>query len=151
MDCSKIVIVAMLLCFFVQFSELFRISGSQANDINMREDHTIEDAFMVANVVTQDEIEEFHRANGFATPSIENEVDDQSPDDVQQSQARSFGHTVEALKFWNWSAFDHFRLWIEERRRRTTTIKPIPVYIVNNPHESIPYNGIYASRPPYFK
>ncbi|KAK4036548.1 hypothetical protein OUZ56_028599 [Daphnia magna] len=151
MDCSKIAIVTMLLCFYVQLSELYRIAGSQANEINTREDHTIEDAFMVANGVTQDEIEEFHRTNGFAAPSIGDGVVDQSTDDVQQSQVRSFGHAVEALKFWNWSAFDRFRLWIEERRRRTTTIKPIPVYIVNNPHESIPYNGIYASRPPYFK
>lgn len=53
----------MLLCFYVQLSELFRIAGSQANEINTREDHTIEDAFMVANGVTQDEIEEFHRTS----------------------------------------------------------------------------------------
>lgn len=55
----------------------------------------------------------------------------------------------EALKFWNWHAFDNFRHWIEERR--TTTIKPISVYIVNNPDETDSFNDIYVtSRPPYF-
>ena len=50
------------------------------------------------------------------------------------------------------SAFDHFRNWIQDRRRLTTTIKPIPVYIVKHPEDSLPYtNDIYVSpRPSYF-
>ena len=49
------------------------------------------------------------------------------------------------------SAFDHFRNWIQDRRRQTTSIKPIPVYIVKNPDELFPYNDIYVSpRPSYF-
>ncbi len=62
-------------------------------------------------------------------------------------EGRSFGKIAAALKFWNWSAFENFRVWIEERRRRTTTMKPIPVYIVNNPH-SYPYSNIYQSYRP---
>lgn len=58
-------------------------------------------------------------------------------------QERTLGRITESLKFWNWPAFQDFRHWIEERRRRTTTIRPIPVYIVNNPNGySYPYNTI---------
>ena len=57
----------------------------------------------------------------------------------QQGQGRTFGSIAGKLKFWNWSAFENFRQWIDERRRfdivyRTTTIRPIPVYLVNNPN-----------------
>ena len=71
-------------------------------------------------------------------------------DNQDEGQGRSFGKIGEALKFWNWHAIDSFRHWIEERR--TTTIKPIPVYILNNPDESDSFNDIYVSsaRPPYF-
>ena len=62
-------------------------------------------------------------------------------------QGRSFGKIGESLKFWNWPAFDNFRHWIEARR--ITTIKPIPVYIVNNPDNSYSFNDI-TSRPSYF-
>ena len=61
----------------------------------------------------------------------------------QQGQGRTLGRIAGSLKFWNWPAFENFRQWIDERRRfdivyRTTTIQPIPVYLVNNPHSASP-------------
>ena len=53
----------------------------------------------------------------------------------EDAQGRSLGTLAGSLKFWNWSAIQSFRRWIQERRSRTTTLTPIPVYIVNNPHE----------------
>ena len=64
------------------------------------------------------------------------------PREEDESQGRSLGTLVGKLKFWNWSSFDHFRQWIYERRTRTTTLAPIPVYIVSNPHNS-PYYRPY--------
>jgi hypothetical protein len=125
------------------------------------QDHTEEDSFMIAKGVTQEEIEEFHRLSMIShfyskiyvmlILILLSFTDGFIPTDNQaEGQGRSFGKIGEALKFWNWHAFDSFRHWIEERR--TTTIKPIPVYIVNNPDESYSFNDIYVSsaRPPYF-
>lgn len=79
----------------------------------------------------------FFYVDGLAPPS---ELDNGE----HEIQGRTFGRIAQALKFWNWSAFENFRQWIEERRRRTTTIRPIPVYIVSNPDNfSYPYNNIY--------
>jgi len=78
----------------------------------------------------------FLNLDGYA---ITNDADEQQ----QQSQSRTFSNSIGKLKFWNWNSFDNFRKWIDERRRfdivyrtttsTTTTIRPIPVYIVSNP------------------
>jgi hypothetical protein len=75
----------------------------------------------------------FFFSDGLAIPA-EDEIE-------QQGQGRTLGNIAGKLKFWNWPAFENFRQWIEERRQfdivyRTTTIRPIPVYLVNNPINS---------------
>ena len=102
-------------------------------------------------------------SDGLLPPTAENE-------DTDESQSRSFGNFLPSLpsskgiaaaaigigavaKFLvATSAFDHFRNWIQDRRRLTTTIKPIPEYIVKHPEDSHSYtNDIYVSpRSSYF-
>ena len=63
-------------------------------------------------------------SDGYSVPSADEEA----------TEGRSLGKLLGGLKFWNWPAFDHFRQWIQERRSRTTTLAPIPIYFVPNPH-----------------
>ncbi|EFX83340.1 hypothetical protein DAPPUDRAFT_301872 [Daphnia pulex] len=128
------IFTALLFCSVLHSSYLFPLPGPSPqgmwSDVNSQ-CHTEEDAFMIAKDVTQEEIEEFHRSNGFVPADLTENLD-------TDGQDRSFGKNGESLKFWNWPAFHSFRHWIEERR--TTTIKPIPVYIVNNPDDSYSFN-----------
>ena len=155
--------------YFIRCSELLPITGSQQgawNDIGLVNAQDA-DAFMINHGVTQEEIEEFHRLSkkfqsklrikvnvcgvsiidGFAPPESQ---DVNVEEEQDQGQGRTFHKIYSSLKFWNWPAFENFRSWIAERRSRTTTLAPIPVYIVNNPHSN-PYNNIYQSRPSYVK
>ncbi len=99
-------------------------------------------------------------AGGIFPPTGENQ-------DTDESQSRSFGNILPNLRsskgiaaaaigigaaakfFMVSSAFDNFRNWIHDRRRQTTNIKPIPVYIVKNPAESYP-SYVSSPRPSYF-
>ena len=93
-------------------------------------------------------------SDGLFPPSTEKQ------DTADEGQSRSFGNILPnlrsskgiaattvgigaAVKFLMiTSAFDHFRNWIQDRRRQTTTIKTIPVYIIKNPDSN---NDIYVS------
>ena len=58
------IVTALLVCAVLQNSELSPLPGPRPQDMwsNVNsQDHTEEDAFMIAKSVTQEEIEEFHR------------------------------------------------------------------------------------------
>lgn len=56
----------MLFCAVLQISDLFPLPGPRPQELwsNVNsQDHTDEDAYMIAKGVTQEEIEEFHRSS----------------------------------------------------------------------------------------
>ena len=63
---------------------------------------------------------------------------------ADEIEGRTMGKT---LKFWNWSMFDGFRGWVEDRRQQSTTFRSGPIIIINHFSREDSHNQFNKTRP----